>query len=49
MRQPLESFAHRFFQQVGETISSGRPVSEGAKKKSYALGKRLVEALKQKK
>jgi multimeric flavodoxin WrbA len=49
VRQPLESFAHRFFQQIGETVSSGRPISEEAKKKSYALGKTLVENLKQKK
>jgi len=49
VRQPLESFAHRFFQQNGETVSGGRPISEEAKKKSYALGKALVESLKQKK
>ena len=49
VRQPLESFAHRFFQQIGETVSGGRPISEEAKKKSYALGKELAESLKQKK
>jgi multimeric flavodoxin WrbA len=49
VRQHLESFAHRFFQQVGETVSSGRPISNEAKKKCRALGKKLVEKLKQKK
>jgi multimeric flavodoxin WrbA len=49
VRQPLESFAHRFFQQIGETLSSGRPISEEARKNCRALGKKLVENLKQKK
>jgi multimeric flavodoxin WrbA len=49
VRQPLESFAHRFFQQVGETVSSGRPIGEEAKKNCRALGKDLVENLRQKK
>jgi NAD(P)H dehydrogenase (quinone) len=49
VRQHLESFARRFFQQVGETVSSGRPISEEAKKNCRALGKKLVENLKQKK
>jgi multimeric flavodoxin WrbA len=49
VRQPLESFSHRFFQQVGETVSSGRPISEEAEKNCRALGKELVENLKQKK
>ena len=46
VRQHLESFAHRFFQQAGETVSSGRPISEEAKKNCRALGKKLVESLK---
>jgi NAD(P)H dehydrogenase (quinone) len=41
--QPFESLAHRFFQQVGETISSGRPISYEAKKRCHALGKELVQ------
>ena len=49
VRQPLESFAHRFFQQVGETVSSGRPISDEAKKNCRVLGKNLVENLKKKK
>ena len=32
VRQPFESLAHRFFQQVGETVSSGRPITDEAKK-----------------
>ena len=49
VRQPLESFARRFFQQIGETVSNGRPISEEAKKKCHMLGKGLVEGLGQKK
>jgi len=49
VRQPLESFAHRFFQRVGETVSSGRPISEEAKKNCRTLGKKLIENLKEKK
>ncbi len=49
VKQPLESFGRRFFQQVGETVASGRPISEGAKKNCRALGKRLVENLMEKK
>ena len=43
VRQPFESLAHRFFQQVGETVSSGRPISDEAKKKCHTLGKELVK------
>ena len=43
VKQPFESLAHRFFQQVGETVSSGRPISDEAKKKCHALGKELVQ------
>jgi multimeric flavodoxin WrbA len=49
VRQHLESFAHRFFQQIGETVSSGRPISEEAKENCRTLGKKLVENLKQEK
>jgi NAD(P)H dehydrogenase (quinone) len=45
VRQPFESLAHRFFRQVGETVGSGRPVSEESKKKCHVLGKQLVETL----
>ena len=46
VRQPFESLAHRFFQQVGETAVSGRPISDEAKKKCYMLGKELVKDLR---
>lgn len=45
VRQPFESLAHRFFEQVGETVVSGRPISDEAKKKCYTLGKELVKDL----
>jgi multimeric flavodoxin WrbA len=45
VKQPLESFAQRFFQQVGETVGSGRPISDEAKKKCHMLGKELVKGL----
>jgi multimeric flavodoxin WrbA len=43
VKQPFESLAHRFFRQVGETFSSGRPISDEAKKKCRALGKELIQ------
>jgi multimeric flavodoxin WrbA len=45
VRQPFESLVQRFFQQVGETVGSERPISNEAKKKCLALGKELVKAL----
>lgn len=48
VKQPFESLARRFFQQVGETIESERPTSNEAKKKCIALGKELVKDLEQK-
>ena len=45
VRQPFESLAQRFFQQVGETVGSERPISNEAKKKCLALGKELVKNL----
>ena len=45
VRQPFESLAHRFFQQEGETVTSGRPISNEAKKKCHTLGKELVKNL----
>jgi len=45
VRQPLESLAHRFFRQIGETTGSERPISDEAKKKCLALGKELVKNL----
>jgi multimeric flavodoxin WrbA len=49
VKQPFESLAHRFFQQVGETVGSERPISNEVKKSCRALGKKLVENLKQRK
>ena len=45
VRQPLESLAQRFFQKVGETVGSERPIGNEAKKKCLALGKELVKGL----
>jgi flavorubredoxin len=49
VRQHLESFANRFFQKVSDTVSSGRPINEEAKRSCRTLGKKLVENLKEKK
>ena len=46
VKGPLEQLAHRFFQQVGETVGSERPISNEVKKKCLTLGKELVSALK---
>jgi multimeric flavodoxin WrbA len=45
VRQPFESLAQRFFQQVGETVGGTRPISSEGKKKCFSLGKELVKAL----
>ena len=45
VKQPFESLAKRFFQQVGETVRSDRPITNEAKKKCLALGKELVKIL----
>jgi multimeric flavodoxin WrbA len=42
VKQPFESLALRFFQQVGETVGSGRPITDEAKKKCHEFGKELV-------
>lgn len=41
-RQPLEAFADRFFQRVGETVTCGRPIGDEAKKRCFELGKELL-------
>ena len=46
-KQPFESFAHRFFEQVGETVESARPISGEAKKKCFMLGQELVRSFGQ--
>jgi len=45
VRQPFEALVQRFFQQVGETVGSERPITNEAKKKCLALGKELVRSL----
>lgn len=45
VKQPLESLAQRFFQQVGETVEGKRPIGDEAKQKCLALGKELVKVL----
>ncbi len=48
VRQPLQSLADRFFEQVGETVGSERPISNEAKGKCLELGKELVRAVSKK-
>ena len=43
VRQPFESLARRFFQQVGETVEAQRPLSSEAREKCLKIGKELVE------
>jgi len=45
VKQPFESLVQRFFQQVGETVGSERPITDEAKKKCLTLGKELVKTL----
>jgi multimeric flavodoxin WrbA len=48
VKQPFKSLVDRFFQQVGETVGSERPIGNEEKKKCLALGKELVQALSNK-
>jgi multimeric flavodoxin WrbA len=41
-KEPFEGFAQRFFRQVGQTVTSGRPVGDAAKKCCFDLGKELL-------
>lgn len=41
-KQPFEGFAERFFQRVGETVTSACPVGDEAKKRCFDLGKELL-------
>ena len=45
VRQPLESFAERFFTKVVQTASFQRPIDEDAKRACRELGKQLVASL----
>jgi multimeric flavodoxin WrbA len=44
-KQPFEGFADRFFQRIGETVSSDRPVSDEAKNRCVDLGKKLLQKM----
>jgi len=41
VKEPLEAFGRRFFQQIGETVEGRRPITEEAKKRCLALGQEL--------
>lgn len=43
VRQPFESLAGRFFEQVGDTVEGRRPISGEAKKKCLGLGRQLAK------
>jgi multimeric flavodoxin WrbA len=45
VREPLNSFAQRFFTKVGETAEFQRPIDEEAKRACHELGEQLVESL----
>jgi multimeric flavodoxin WrbA len=45
VREPLNSFAQRFFAKVGETAECPRPINEEAKRTCHELGKQLVVSL----
>jgi flavorubredoxin len=45
VREPLNSFAQRFFTKVGETAECQRPINEEAKRTCHELGKQLVVSL----
>ena len=45
VREPFEYLARRFFQPVGETLESKRPIKDEAKEKCYGLGKELARGL----
>jgi multimeric flavodoxin WrbA len=47
VKHPFESLARHFFQQVGETVESARPISNEAKRKCFSLGQELVRNLGQ--
>lgn len=45
VREPLNSFAQRFFTKVGKTAEFPRPINEEAKRACHELGKQLVVSL----
>ena len=46
VREVLEKFSNRFFEQVGETVGSGRPIGDDARKRCIALGRELAAKIK---
>jgi multimeric flavodoxin WrbA len=46
VREVLEQFANRFFEQVGEMVGSGRPIGDDARKRCIALGRELARKIK---
>jgi multimeric flavodoxin WrbA len=44
-RQPLDSFAQRFFKKIGETAACARPITKDAERTCRELGKQLVASL----
>jgi multimeric flavodoxin WrbA len=44
-RQPLDSFAQRFFTKIGKTAAFEQPISEEAKRTCRELGKQLAVSL----
>lgn len=45
VREPFESLAGRFFEQVGETLEGSRPISDNARRECFELGKELAKSL----
>jgi multimeric flavodoxin WrbA len=45
VREPLDSFAQRFFTKVGETVAFQRPIDSEAKRVCHDLGRHLVVSL----
>jgi multimeric flavodoxin WrbA len=44
-KQPLESFAQRFFEKAGETADCKQPIDKEAKRSCRELGKRLASCI----
>jgi multimeric flavodoxin WrbA len=45
VRGPLEQLAARFFEQVGETVGSPRPITDDAKNQCATLGRELARRI----
>jgi multimeric flavodoxin WrbA len=42
VREQLQGFVRRYFQQVGETVEGRRPITEDTKRKCFEIGKELA-------